>query len=93
VCVYTERDGGGDQCHWDGDDTDWMTGINSCEWADDHRVESVFSHAYDTAVPRGYVALYHHPGYEELALCLPKGEAWSLHTAEEVRSHRWVARC
>ncbi|WP_369171850.1 protein kinase [Streptomyces sp. R28] len=47
VCFFSEYNGNGDMCSWRGDDADWHSGEETCMWAADAPVRSIFNNIAD----------------------------------------------
>ncbi|MEV0638902.1 protein kinase [Streptomyces sp. NPDC050619] len=47
VCFFSEYNGNGEMCRWQGDDADWHTGAGSCSWAASAPVRSIFNNIAD----------------------------------------------
>ncbi|WP_149828262.1 serine/threonine-protein kinase [Streptomyces tailanensis] len=63
VCFFSEHNGNGDMCSWQGDDTDWQSGEETCAWAADRPVRSVFNNISDERERRD-VAYYRGTGFQ-----------------------------
>ncbi|MDQ1016880.1 serine/threonine-protein kinase [Streptomyces afghaniensis] len=48
VCFFSEHNGNGDMCVWQGDDPDWQSGEDTCTWAADAPVRSIFNNIDDS---------------------------------------------
>ncbi|WP_053750846.1 serine/threonine-protein kinase [Streptomyces sp. MMG1533] len=59
LCFFSEHNGNGEMCSWRGDDTDWQSGGETCAWAADGPVRSIFNNLseertrHDVAYYRG----------------------------------------
>lgn len=47
VCFFSEHNGNGRMCSWQGPDDDWLTGPERCGWAGSNPVRSVFNNISD----------------------------------------------
>jgi eukaryotic-like serine/threonine-protein kinase len=93
VCFFSEPDGKGAMCSWEGDDTDWAGGDSACSWASGRRPGSVFNNGL--ADPGGYVhvAYYAEPRLRQRLGCVEKGRRHNLAPASPVLSHTWTTTC
>jgi eukaryotic-like serine/threonine-protein kinase len=47
VCFFSEYNGNGDMCSWQGDDANWQKGEDTCAWAASQPVRSTFNNISD----------------------------------------------
>ncbi|MGW0819815.1 protein kinase domain-containing protein [Streptomyces sp. NPDC002845] len=47
VCFFSEHNGNGEMCHWRGNDANWLSGEEKCDWAARHPVRSAFNNIAD----------------------------------------------
>ncbi|WP_254075840.1 protein kinase [Streptomyces sp. P3] len=57
VCFFSEQNGNGEMCAWEGSDPDWLSGRETCMWTADHPVRSVYYNADESTALSG-VAYY-----------------------------------
>ncbi|WP_171118798.1 MULTISPECIES: protein kinase [Streptomyces] len=57
VCFFSEQNGTGEMCSWEGNDPDWLSGEDTCMWTADRPVKSIFYNA-DESTGLGGVAYY-----------------------------------
>ncbi|WP_156723078.1 protein kinase domain-containing protein [Streptomyces apocyni] len=95
VCFFTQRDGQGEMCAWEGDDTDWVRGPHTCDWATTRHPRSVFNNGYDTDEGEELVAVlyYAENRLREQLGCLGVRKKANFAKPVAVRSHTWVEHC
>ncbi|MDG4860995.1 peptidase inhibitor family I36 protein, partial [Streptomyces sp. T-3] len=95
VCFFTEKDGQGKMCAWEGDDVDWTGGENACSWTTTDKVRSVFNNG--TGITRGekYIEVdyYAKPLLRERLGCVVHGTSRNLPEPLQLRSHTWAKKC
>ncbi|GAP48763.1 serine/threonine protein kinase [Streptomyces azureus] len=95
VCFFTERDGMGEMCAWDGDDNDWTAGENHCGWAAPKKARSVFNNGHDTDAGEEFVdvAYYAQKRLREPLGCVEVGARENFTAPLRIRSHIWEKKC
>ncbi|MFC8367450.1 MULTISPECIES: protein kinase [unclassified Streptomyces] len=93
VCFFSEEQGQGEMCGWEGDDPDWVSGLNDCPWARKQEPASVFNNGMRD--PRGYVHVvyFEERGLRDRAGCVKRGERRDLDPGSPVGSHTWATSC
>ncbi|HEY9372362.1 protein kinase domain-containing protein [Streptomyces sp.] len=93
VCFFSQADGGGQMCAWEGDDPDWFDGQTDCSWADTARPRSIFNNGLPD--PKGFVhvAYFAKPGLQQRLGCIEKGRRLDLAPGSAVLSHTWAKTC
>ncbi|MBB4687115.1 serine/threonine-protein kinase [Amycolatopsis jiangsuensis] len=102
VCFFSGPDGTGEMCSWIGDDPDWLAGAETCGWAAERPVRSVFNNNQERT-ERHDVAYYRGAGFapagDDLARathrtgCTGVNQQGNLKGTYAPMSHRWVERC
>ncbi|OPC78411.1 serine/threonine protein kinase [Embleya scabrispora] len=95
VCFYTEPDGGGRMCAWEGDEVDWLAGKNVCSWATTTAPRSVFNNGKGTALGETLVNVtyFAEKHLQKQLGCLPPGTRRNLDAGVFPRSHVWTDSC
>ncbi|MFK4597628.1 serine/threonine-protein kinase [Streptomyces pristinaespiralis] len=93
VCFFSEPDGGGRMCAWEGDDPDWFDGETDCSWAATERPRSLFNNGAPD--PNGFlhVTYFAKPGLQQRLGCVEKGRRQDLALDSSVLSHTWAKSC
>ncbi|WP_406862644.1 serine/threonine-protein kinase [Streptomyces sp. HUAS MG47] len=93
VCFFSEPEGGGEMCAWDGDDPDWFDGVSDCAWAAASSPRSVYNNGGPD--PGGYirVAYFARIGLQNRLGCVERGDRRNLPAEPGVRSHTWAKTC
>ncbi|MHC0434210.1 protein kinase domain-containing protein [Streptomyces sp. O3] len=102
VCFFSEPNGNGEMCSWEGDDEDWLAGDERCAWTRDRPVKSIFNNSHDPAELAG-VAYYRGADFTPAGFdltrdsrrtgCTSARSQGNLAGTYAPRSHRWVERC
>ncbi|GAA3535817.1 hypothetical protein GCM10022222_19340 [Amycolatopsis ultiminotia] len=102
VCFFSGPDGTGEICSWTGDDPDWLAGAETCGWAAQRPVRSVFNNNQERTRLHD-VAYYRGEGFtpvgDDLARvthrtgCTGVNQQGNLQGTYAPMSHRWVERC
>jgi serine/threonine protein kinase len=102
VCFFSEHNGKGEMCSWRGDDANWQAGEETCAWAADGPVRSVFNNLAEERKNRD-VAYYRGTdfqpaGYDRVREAQRTGcdrinSMDNLAGTYSPRSHRLVDRC
>lgn len=95
VCFFTEKDGKGDMCAWEGDDIDWIKGENNCSWTTTREVRSAINNGIDTSGGEEYVAVayFAEPELRERLGCVDVGAKVNFPEPVRPKSHRWYEKC
>ncbi|WP_330240455.1 protein kinase domain-containing protein [Streptomyces sp. NBC_00525] len=93
VCFFPEKDGRGEICAWEGDDSNWADGENDCAWAAERAPASIFNNGI--ADPNGYVAVtyFARDGLRDRIGCVDRGQRYNLALPDRVQSHTWAKNC
>lgn len=89
VCFFSENDGGGNMCAWDGSDRNWGSGLVVCGGVATPR--SIFNNG-TTGNPDD-VAYYRAVNYGNRVGCTSVGHRGNLAGNYQVKSHQWVSSC
>lgn len=102
VCFFSEHNGNGEMCKWRGDDADWRSGEETCAWAADAPVRSVFNNIADKREFDG-VVYYRGTDFEpaghdreraaQRTGCTNVNSMGNLAGTYAPRSHRLVSSC
>jgi hypothetical protein len=102
VCFFSEHNGKGDMCSWRGDDPNWQAGEETCAWAADGPVRSVFNNLAEERKNRD-VAYYRGTDFQPAGYdrareaqrtgCDRINSMDNLAGTYSPRSHRLVDRC
>ncbi|KDN81675.1 kinase domain protein [Kitasatospora cheerisanensis KCTC 2395] len=95
VCFFTEPDGNGRMCSWEGDETDWLGGASRCSWADQQVPRSVFNNGIGPEAGEPRVSLVYYAGekLQDRIDCLPRDTRQNIDLARSPRSHVWTEHC
>ncbi|WP_405956232.1 protein kinase domain-containing protein [Streptomyces phaeochromogenes] len=105
VCFFSEPNGSGEMCSWDEDDTDWLSGPDTCEWTGDQPVKSIFNNSSDDENGLGAVAYFRGRDFTPVGAdvtrenarnrtgCTSQRNQGNLAGTYAPLSHRWIARC
>ncbi|MEU9782868.1 protein kinase [Streptomyces phaeochromogenes] len=105
VCFFSEPNGSGEMCSWDEDDTDWLSGPDTCEWTGDQPVKSIFNNSSDGENGLGAVAYFRGRDFTPVGAdvtrenarnrtgCTSQRNQGNLAGTYAPLSHRWIARC
>ncbi|MFP3988411.1 protein kinase [Streptomyces sp. E11-3] len=95
VCFFTEEDGQGQICAFDGDDNDWAKGDYLCGWVNERQVRSVFNNGYDTDEGEELVDVlyYAKKRLQEDLGCIRVGRRVNFADPLTVQSHSWTEDC
>lgn len=95
VCFFTEADGEGEICAWNGDDIDWADGEISCSWAHTKKSRSVFNNGAGAGTGEEYIdVVYYAKAYlRERLACVGNGAKRNLRKPNQPLSHSWVYMC
>ncbi|MET7370280.1 serine/threonine-protein kinase [Streptomyces sp. NPDC005566] len=93
VCFFSDADGGGEMCAWDGDDPDWFDGENDCSWAATDRPGSIFNNGMPDPADYVHVVYFAEPGLRQRLGCVEKGRRHDLALTSHVLSHTWAKTC
>lgn len=102
VCFFSGHNGTGEMCSWTGDDSDWLTGSERCEWTREQPVRSIFNNnqerttLHDVAYYRG--VNFTPAGYDlsrptQRTGCTGVNQQGNLAGTYAPLSHRWVEHC
>lgn len=102
VCFFSQPNGMGEMCAWSGDDPDWLSGEETCEWTRHLPVKSVFNSRWD-GPGAGGVAYYRGRDYAPSGFdrirdskrtgCTTARSQGNLAGTYAPLSHRWVDHC
>ncbi|MEV2192684.1 serine/threonine-protein kinase [Streptomyces phaeochromogenes] len=105
VCFFSEPNGSGEMCSWDEDDTDWLSGPDTCEWTGSQPVKSIFNNSSDDENGLGAVAYFRGRDFAPVGAdvtrenarnrtgCTSQRNQGNLAGTYAPLSHRWIARC
>jgi hypothetical protein len=104
VCFFSEQNGNGDLCAWEGNDPDWLSGRETCMWTADRPVKSIFYNG-DESTGLGGVAYYRGRDYTPVGedITRPNSRMRTGCTSQHAQgnlagtyaplSHRFVEHC
>ncbi|GHH88811.1 serine/threonine-protein kinase [Streptomyces capitiformicae] len=102
VCFFSEHNGTGKMCSWRGDDTEWLSGEETCAWAGDRPVRSVYNNIAAARDVVG-VAYFRGPDFSpagddrrrpvQRTGCTSINSMGNLSGTYAPRSHRLVSDC
>ncbi|MFE1322701.1 serine/threonine-protein kinase [Kitasatospora phosalacinea] len=102
VCFFSEHNGNGEMCSWHGDDSDWLSGAETCAWAGSHPVRSAYINL-DPERGLSGVAYFRGPGFNpadadrrrllQRTGCSTINSMGNLAGTYAPRSHRLVSSC
>lgn len=93
ICVYQESGGGGDPCHWSGNDNNWESGNITCSWAGPHmHVKSIWNRGTGSF---SAVKFYKFADLSGYYACAAKGfkDDTGPDNGVHLQSHKWAANC
>ncbi|MFE6038716.1 serine/threonine-protein kinase [Streptomyces sp. NPDC056452] len=93
VCFFSEADGSGEMCAWEGDDPDWFDGENDCSWSATDRPGSIFNNGLPDPEDYDQVAYFAEPGLRQRLGCVERGQRHDLALTSRVLSHTWAKTC
>ncbi|MEV4037220.1 protein kinase domain-containing protein [Streptomyces umbrinus] len=105
VCFFSEPNGSGEMCSWEEDDTDWLSGPDTCEWTSGQPVKSIFNNSSDDENGLGAVAYFRGRDFTPVGAdvtrenarnrtgCTSQRNQGNLAGTYAPLSHRWIARC
>ncbi|MFC9262234.1 protein kinase domain-containing protein [Streptomyces hydrogenans] len=102
VCFFSEHNGNGEMCSWRGDDTDWLSGGDTCLWAGGQPVRSVYNNTASEREAEG-VAYFRGTDFSPAGAdrrrpvqrtgCTTINSMGNLSGTYAPRSHRLVSDC
>jgi serine/threonine protein kinase len=94
VCFFTESDGQGEMCPWFDNESNWLGGNITCDWAKGTNPKSAFNNGYDGDAYND-VALYSKTGWTSSVGCVQSNAKVNFSGGEGlfIRSHKWVTAC
>lgn len=88
VCFYSETNGYGQKCSWEGNDDYWLNSPGRCSWAGTKVVKSVYNRGTS-----GMDVLYYDAvgskGKDKVG-CVDQGQKKNITGSHLLRSHLWV---
>ncbi|MBT2507174.1 protein kinase [Streptomyces sp. ISL-98] len=105
VCFFSERNGNGLMCSWRGNDKDWRSGRETCEWSRTRNVRSVFNNDQESRTTHD-LAFYWERDWRPKAYgddravkgdarigCSTVNTQGNLTGEYAPLSHRWITHC
>lgn len=99
VCFFSDYNGGGKMCRWQDDDTNWLTGRETCVWTRTGPVKSIFNNGRERPGNRD-LAYFWRPGWkarpadgDQRIGCTLVGVRGNLAGFYSPLSHRWIPSC
>ncbi|MDG4864370.1 peptidase inhibitor family I36 protein, partial [Streptomyces sp. T-3] len=95
ICFFTEKNGKGDMCAWDGDDIDWNEGEERCGWTTTKEARSVFNNGVGNSDGEVYVDVVYFakPKSRDHLGCVERGTKANFPEPVRPKSHVWATKC
>ncbi|MFF5768595.1 peptidase inhibitor family I36 protein [Streptomyces tanashiensis] len=95
ICVYSELNGYGSVCAWDGDDPDWQGGAIRCSWSSTKAVKSIWNRGTGGSGSYRHVKFYFGADSTNYYACAAQGFKGNTgpDAGAKLKSHQWVTNC